>query len=465
MTGSLYSSIAMSLVEQYTRNQWFKLHQIHLIANWFWGYFVSYKELVKVFLDAGGIFTPTARSHEEHARPQARRCIFKYLMPGHIQITLNYLDGVCGLTFIVGPDDIKLDGIDKRLRSRCRDMFLRDPDQYMYTDDPDVYTLEKEGLVHQLEYLDDVECDETADWYCLEIYHDQLRKKATKVGAESNAQAKAEAASQAPKEQRIPELVCFGGLMVHGVYFGLAPTYSSLHNWAVDKSTNFSGTRGTTSMWGLVMDALTISRKSYFSKKSHTQVQACLPPNIPHAVDQASIPLRSKMALFFWAYFVPHKELVEIFLDAGGELDALALLQDGQARYQAWQAIFSYLMPGCIRTTLNVVDGICGFTFIVGPDDVELEYMGRRFLSRCWDNPERFTFERDGRTHILKYLDYIDSDRTAKWYYEEKRRRELRAQKKAAQAKAKAHPEAGAQTEADTDATAQAEARTHLLQF
>lgn len=38
-------------------------------------------------------------------------------------------------------------------------------------------------------------CDETADWYYLEIYYDRLRKKAIKQQAEFKAQVEAEAAS------------------------------------------------------------------------------------------------------------------------------------------------------------------------------------------------------------------------------------------------------------------------------
>ncbi|KAF8597568.1 hypothetical protein BDV93DRAFT_513248 [Ceratobasidium sp. AG-I] len=150
------------------------------MPNWFWGYFVSYEGLVDIFLDAGGILNPTAKILKSHARIQARRCIFKYLMPGRIQILLTYLDGVCGLTFVVGPDDVELKDLDQSLLRRCWDMFLGNPGRFIYTDDPDVYTREINGVVHRLDYLEDVECDETADWYHLELYYDRLREKATK---------------------------------------------------------------------------------------------------------------------------------------------------------------------------------------------------------------------------------------------------------------------------------------------
>lgn len=127
------------------------------MPRWFWGYFVSYKELVEIFLDAGGTLSPSAKLQDIHAERQARRCIFKYLMPGHIEITLNHLDGAGGFTFKIGPKSVKLKDIDKHLLSRCWDMFLRDPDQFMYTDNPLVFTTEHNGEVHRLDHLEDIE--------------------------------------------------------------------------------------------------------------------------------------------------------------------------------------------------------------------------------------------------------------------------------------------------------------------
>ena len=127
------------------------------MSNWFWGYFVSYDDMFVIFKEAGGILGPTAENQVIRAELEAQRSIFKYLMPGRIQVILTKLDGAFGFTFVIGPDDIELKLLDKGLRRRCWDMFLRGPDQFMYTDDPDVYTLERDGVVHDLKYLDDVE--------------------------------------------------------------------------------------------------------------------------------------------------------------------------------------------------------------------------------------------------------------------------------------------------------------------
>ncbi|KAF8597567.1 hypothetical protein BDV93DRAFT_610331 [Ceratobasidium sp. AG-I] len=167
------------------------------MSDWFWGYFISFEELVVIFKDAGGILSPMAEALVAHAEREARRSIFKYIMPGRIQVLHTRLDRVLGYTFVIGLDDIELEDIDKHLRRRCRDMFLRDPDRFMYTDDPDVYTLEHDGVVHQLRYLDDIECDETSDWYYLDRYYAQLRAKAAKEQAASRVQTEPEAVDTA----------------------------------------------------------------------------------------------------------------------------------------------------------------------------------------------------------------------------------------------------------------------------
>lgn len=112
---------------------------------------------MEIFLDAGGILNPTAKTLASHARCQARRCVFKYLMPGRIQILFTRLEGVYGYAFVIGQDDVELKDIDQSLLRRCWDMFLRNPDRFKYTDDPDVYTHERNGVIQKLDYLDDVE--------------------------------------------------------------------------------------------------------------------------------------------------------------------------------------------------------------------------------------------------------------------------------------------------------------------
>lgn len=127
------------------------------MPKWFGAYFVSYDEIVQIFQDAGGTLSDAAIRQKMHAERQARRAIFNYIMPGTIRVNVNLLDEVGGFTFIIGPDDVEYEDIDKELLDRCEDMFLGEPDRFMSTDDPYEFTLERDGKTHVLEYVDYVE--------------------------------------------------------------------------------------------------------------------------------------------------------------------------------------------------------------------------------------------------------------------------------------------------------------------
>lgn len=127
------------------------------MPNWFWGYFFSHRELVEIYLDTGGVLDASGLRYKIHAELQARRSLFNYLMPGTIRTTLNVVDGIYGVTFIIGPGDVELEDMDRRFLSRCWDMFLREPDRFRYTNHPEVFAFHRDGKDQELIWLDYIE--------------------------------------------------------------------------------------------------------------------------------------------------------------------------------------------------------------------------------------------------------------------------------------------------------------------
>jgi hypothetical protein len=132
----------------------------------FWGYFVSRKDLVDIYVDAGGELH-NLRSTSLEASNIARRSVVDYLMPGRVRVYLDTMEAngaqTCGITFMIGPDDIRLDDIPKDMLKRCDDMFLREPDHFIRQTKPEwkgyrIYRCEREGkFIGTLENLDFLE--------------------------------------------------------------------------------------------------------------------------------------------------------------------------------------------------------------------------------------------------------------------------------------------------------------------
>jgi hypothetical protein len=132
----------------------------------FWGYFVSRKELVDIYLEAGGELH-SVPEHSVEASNIARRSVVEYLMPGRVRVYLDIMEAngtqACGITFMIGPDNVALDDIPKDLLRRCDDMFLREPDHFIRQFMPEwkefrIYACEREGKsIGTLESLDFLE--------------------------------------------------------------------------------------------------------------------------------------------------------------------------------------------------------------------------------------------------------------------------------------------------------------------
>jgi hypothetical protein len=136
------------------------------MSTGFWGYFVSTKEIVDIYLDAGGELH-SIRPNTVAASNIARRSIVEYLMPGRVRVYLDTMDSKgaaeCGLTFMIGPDDIELDDIPEDLLKRCYGMFLRDPDHFIREKKPKwkgfrIYRCERDeetiGMLENLDFLE-----------------------------------------------------------------------------------------------------------------------------------------------------------------------------------------------------------------------------------------------------------------------------------------------------------------------
>jgi hypothetical protein len=145
----------------------------------FWGYFVTRKELVDIYLDAGCELQSIDPESIDASRI-ARRCVVDYLMPGRVRVFLDIMNSEgseeCGLTFIIGPNNIKLDDIPNDLLGRCWGMFLRDPDHFIREKKPEwkgyrMYRCEREGKpIGLLENLDLLEYVFFAAWCYLSHY-------------------------------------------------------------------------------------------------------------------------------------------------------------------------------------------------------------------------------------------------------------------------------------------------------
>ncbi|KAG9082926.1 hypothetical protein FRC06_004774, partial [Ceratobasidium sp. 370] len=110
------------------------------MSKHFLGYFVTRKELAEIYFDAGG--PPSDYDQDSMGLTHlARRCIFKYLLPGRIRVYLDVgvIDGKesVGITFKIGPNNANLEDIPKDLLTRCNDMFLRDPDLFVHQHNPE----------------------------------------------------------------------------------------------------------------------------------------------------------------------------------------------------------------------------------------------------------------------------------------------------------------------------------------
>ncbi|KAG8697793.1 hypothetical protein FRC08_006322 [Ceratobasidium sp. 394] len=140
------------------------------MADHFWGYFVTTEEIAEIYLDAGG---PLGDLRKDSATLThlARRCIFKYLLPGHIRVYIDNAtagdEDVTGITYKIGPDNAKLRDIPKDLLARCDDMFLHGPDLFLRLEGPSWW---EDGQLYQwrrgdkvmgiLEHLDLIESDQ-----------------------------------------------------------------------------------------------------------------------------------------------------------------------------------------------------------------------------------------------------------------------------------------------------------------
>ncbi|KAG8746243.1 hypothetical protein FRC10_005492 [Ceratobasidium sp. 414] len=109
------------------------------MSDHFWGYFVTTDEIIEIYLDAGGPLGDLRRGSATLTH-LARRCIFKYLLPGRIRV---YIDdatigdkGVIGITYKIGLDNAKLEDVPKDLLKRCNDMFLHGPDLFLRLEGP-----------------------------------------------------------------------------------------------------------------------------------------------------------------------------------------------------------------------------------------------------------------------------------------------------------------------------------------
>jgi hypothetical protein len=132
----------------------------------FWGYFVSRKELIDIYLDAGGELHSVPQTSVE-ASNIARRSVVDYLMPGRVRVYLDIMEvngsQACGITFMIDPNNIGLDEIPKGLLERCDDMFLREPDHFIRQMKPEwkgfrIYACERRGkFIGTLESLNFLE--------------------------------------------------------------------------------------------------------------------------------------------------------------------------------------------------------------------------------------------------------------------------------------------------------------------
>ncbi|KAG8697792.1 hypothetical protein FRC08_006321 [Ceratobasidium sp. 394] len=108
----------------------------------FWGYFVTQEELIEIYLDATGPLCDLDKDSLDLMH-LARRCIFKYLLPGRIRVYFDLLilndDDTMGITYKIGPTNAKLKDIPKDLLKRCNDMFLHEPDLFVRSSGPSRY--------------------------------------------------------------------------------------------------------------------------------------------------------------------------------------------------------------------------------------------------------------------------------------------------------------------------------------
>jgi hypothetical protein len=135
-------------------------------ARSFWGYFVTFDELINIFLKAKGSLRSVDRDSFE-ATVTARQAIFQFLMPGRVRVYLDDFqrnDGTSnvGITFIIGPNDAELD-IPITLSKRCERIFSRHPDHFVRLKKRKyrghrVYSCLREGqtmgLLQSLEFLE-----------------------------------------------------------------------------------------------------------------------------------------------------------------------------------------------------------------------------------------------------------------------------------------------------------------------
>ncbi|KAG8736253.1 hypothetical protein FRC10_009545, partial [Ceratobasidium sp. 414] len=111
-----------------------------VLANHYWGYFFSNKELIDIYVRAGGQLGRFEGNTVMSAK-LAERGIFGYLWPGRIRVYYGFTcvddKPVPGMAFLIGRDNTKVEKIAKGLLGRCRDMFQRDPDQFVRLANPE----------------------------------------------------------------------------------------------------------------------------------------------------------------------------------------------------------------------------------------------------------------------------------------------------------------------------------------
>ncbi|CAE6409840.1 unnamed protein product [Rhizoctonia solani] len=133
------------------------------------------------------------------------------------------------------------------------------------------------------------------------------------------------------------------------------------------------------------------------------------------------------MADFVYTYFLGCEELVETYIKAGGKIGTFNP-DNPDDLHHARRAIFQYLQPGFMHVWYASLDEQPGMAFIVGEPDRPLrESVNIDLAKRCYSifgrPPDPCQLEddigdlnynltsRDGKGHLLKLREFMQSDR------------------------------------------------------